>query len=294
MGISEVLQPESLAAGYPFDRILVPLDGSGSAESVLPVVRSLCRQHASQIILVRVVEPEPLDPEPPEESLHLANSYLKQTASGLVAPGMRAKTVARVGSVPESLLSVASEERASLIAVSTHGGATSESAPFGTVAGYLLRSSPVPILAIPPHARAAEDGHPAVRTMLVLTHGEKATDGIIPVSVDFAISFGADLAILLEMVSPWATGRGEAELRVEGENHLAMLAHAFESEQIPTLGLITDGDPVATILEIAADRKADVIAMGSRSPDGSDVISPLAESVLKASKVPVLLTRARP
>ena len=72
-----------------------------------------------------------------------------------------------------------------------------------------------------------------------------------------------------------------------------MLAHAFESEQIPTLGLITDGDSVATILEIAADRKADVIAMGSRSPDGSDVISPLAEGVLKASKVPVLLTRAR-
>ena len=59
MGISEVLQPESLVSGYPFDRILVPLDGSGSAERVLPVVRSLCRQHASQIILVRVVEPEP-------------------------------------------------------------------------------------------------------------------------------------------------------------------------------------------------------------------------------------------
>ncbi|HVE38811.1 MAG TPA: universal stress protein [Planctomycetota bacterium] len=300
MGISEVLQPESLAAGYPFDRILVPLDGSGSAERILPVLRSLSRQHASQIILVRVVEPEPLDPEPPEESLQLADGYLKQAATGLNAPGIRAKTVARVGSVPESLLAVATEEQASIIAISTHGGTTSDSMPFGTVAGYLLRSSPIPILAIPPHAQMTEarprdSAAPALRTLLVLTRGEKATDGVVPVAVDFAVSFGADLAILLEMVPQWTTGRGEAEVRVEAENHLATLAHAFESEQIPTLGLIDPGDPVRTILEVAEERKADVIAMSTRSAElpGNDGISPLAEGVLKASKVPVLLSRGR-
>ena len=297
MGISEVLQPESLAAGYPFDRILVPLDGSGSAESVLPVVRSLCRQHASQIILARVIEQEPFDSEPPEDSLQLADAYLKQAASTLRAPRIRAKTVARVGSVPESLLAVATEERASLIAISTHGGATSETAPFGTVAGYLLRSSPIPVLAIPSHARTEgrDPATPAVRTMLVLSHGEKSTEGIVPVAVEFAISFGVDLAILLEIVSPWTTGRGEAEIRVEGEDHLATLARSFESEQIPTLGLIQDGDPLATILKIAEERRADVIAMNTRDASfpGHDGISPLTESVLKASTVPVLLSRSR-
>jgi nucleotide-binding universal stress UspA family protein len=301
MGISEVLQPESLASGYPFERILVPLDGSGSAEIVLPVLRSLARQHASEIVLLRVVESEPLDPEPPEESLHLADTYLKQAASGLAAPGIRAKTLARVGCVPESLLAVAAEEEASLLALSTHGGATSENVPFGTVTGYLLRSSPIPILAIPSHARAAEERRrdpqaPPVRTILVLTRGEKSTDGIIPVAVDFAVSFGADLAILLEIVPPWGTGRGEAELRVEGEAHLATLKHSFESEQIPTLGLIDDGDPMPTILKVAEDRKVDVIALSTRGPEllGHDGISPLAENVLKSSTVPVLLTRGRP
>jgi len=294
MGISEVAQREPLASGYPFDRILVPLDGSGSAERILPVLRALGRRHESQIILVRVVEPEPLDPEPPEESLHLADAYLKHAASVLRAPGLRPRTVARVGPMPESLLAVAAEEQASIIAISTHGGATSDGVPFGAVAGYLLRSSPIPVLAIPPNVPGEErHGDPALGTILVLTRGEKLTDGIVPVAADFAVSFGADLAILLEIVSPWRTGRGEAEIRVAAENHLASLSHAFESEQIPTLGLITDGDPVATILEIAEDRKADVIAMGSRGPDGSDVISPLAEGVLKASKVPVLLTRGR-
>jgi nucleotide-binding universal stress UspA family protein len=299
MGISEVLQPESLAAGYPFDRILVPLDGSGTSERVLPLLRSLSRQHASDLILVRMVEPEPLDPEPPEESLQLASVYLKQAASGLAAPGVRARTVSRVGSVPEGLLAVAGEEKASLIAISTHGGETSDTMAFGTVAGYLLRSSPIPILAIPPHAREEErhrdPSAPAVRTVLLLTRGEKPTEGIVPVAVDFAVSFGADLAILLETVPPWTTGRGEAEIRVEAEDHLATLARSFESEQIPTLGLITDGDPAATILAVAEDRKADVIAMSTRGPDplGKDGISPLAEALLKSSKVPLLLSRTR-
>ena len=76
---------------------------------------------------------------------------------------------------------------------------------------------------------------------------------------------------------------------------MAILARSFESEQIPTLGLIKDGDPLATILEIAEERKADVIAMNTRDPGfpGNDAISPLTESVLKASTVPVLLSRAR-
>jgi nucleotide-binding universal stress UspA family protein len=297
MGISEVLQPESLALGYPYDRILVPLDGSAAAEHVLPVLRSLGSRHASQIMLVRVVESEPFDPEPPDDALQLADAYLKQAASSLAAQGIRATTLARTGTVPESLLAVAAEERASLLAISTHGGATSETVPCGTVAGYLLRSSPIPILAIPPQATTGEERRrdPAasgVRTILVLTRDEKPSDGIIPVAVDFAISFGADLAILLDMVPPWTTGRGEAEIRVEAEAHLATLAHAFESEQIPTLRLIRDGDPLSTILEIVRERRADVIAMSSRGPNGT--VSPLAEGVLHSAKLPVLLTRARP
>ena len=297
MGISEILQPESLASGYPFDRILVPLDGSAAAEKVLPVLRSLGRLHASEIVLVRVVEPEPFDPEPPDDALQLADAYLKQAATALAAPGVRATTVARIGNVPESLLAVAAEERASLLAISTHGGGTSESVPCGTVAGYLLRTSPIPILAIPPHAETGEERRrgPAasgVRTLLVLTRGENPSDGIVPVAVDFAISFGADLAILLDMVPPWTTGRGEAEIRVDAEDHLATLAHAFESEQIPTLRLIQDGDPRSTTLEIVRERRADVIAMSSRGPNGT--VSPLAEGVLLSAKVPVLLTRARP
>jgi nucleotide-binding universal stress UspA family protein len=80
-----------------------------------------------------------------------------------------------------------------------------------------------------------------------------------------------------------------------GRNTLAILARSFDSEQIPTLGLIQDGDPLATILEISEDRKVDVIAMNTRDAGfpSNDAMSPLTESVLKSATVPVPLTRAR-
>jgi nucleotide-binding universal stress UspA family protein len=297
MGISEALQAELLAPGYPFDKILVPLDGSGSAESAFPVIRTLCRQHPSKIVLARVIEPDLTGSGSAQDSLSLAEVYLKQAASTLRGPGVRAKTVTRMGSVPETLLGVASEEEASLLLLSTHGRLTSENLPFGSVAGQLLRASPLPILAVPAHVRArrdqgAEPEARPIRSILVLTAGEKPREGILPVAVDFAVSFGADLAILLELVPTWGTGRGEAELRVEAEERQATLAHSFESEQISTMRLIHQGDPLSRTLEVAEEQKADVIAINTRGPD-RDAVNPLAERILKISPVPVLLSRGR-
>ena len=42
-----------------FSKIVVPLDGSELAESVLEIVESLARDFEAQIMLVRVVEPSP-------------------------------------------------------------------------------------------------------------------------------------------------------------------------------------------------------------------------------------------
>ena len=165
-----------------------------------------------------------------------------------------------------------------MIALSTHGRMTSPSAPYGPTAAEILRSSAIPVLAVP--TRAADADHFS-GTVLVPLSGSGPADSIVPVAAAFASSFGLDLAVLLELLTPARTGRQDAERLVQAEEHLAKLAASFESIQIPTVRLAQTGDPVGAILSVAQERQADVIALAS--PGG-----PLTEGVLRESRIPVL------
>jgi nucleotide-binding universal stress UspA family protein len=287
MAISEELQPQPLARGSRFERILVPLDGSGAAETVLPTVAALCRKHASHAVLVRIVEPPAPGTGGPsvEEAAHLSMLYLREVAATLEKQGIKAKVIARVGPVPESLLAVAAEERASLIAMSTHGRLTPSTVPFGAVGEKLLRSSSIPILAVPT-GKPPSPGDPKhpIRTILVPIEGDGSSDGIVPIAVDFGVSFGADLALLLQVVPPTTFGRADAERYRAAEEHLGRLAKRFEAQHISAASVIHQGNPVTAILDLARDRSVDLIAMRARGA------AAVTEGVLQQSEVPVLAT----
>ena len=287
MGISEQPRAQSFARANRFERILVPLDGSEAAESVLPTVAALCRKHSSQAVLVRVVEPPAAGSSPSlEESAHLCMLYLRQVAATFEKQGLQSKVVVRIGPIGPSLLATAADEKVSLIAMSTHGRSTPESVPFGEIGDKLFRSSSIPILAVPPGngSSPGDPKHP-MRTILVPLEGDGRADGIVPVAVDFGVSFGADLALLLQVVPPTTFGRADAERYRAAEEHLGRLSRRFESKHISTSSVIVHGNPVTAILDLARDRSADVIALSTRraAPE-------TAAGVLQQSEVPVLAT----
>jgi nucleotide-binding universal stress UspA family protein len=287
MGNSEKPRAQSLTHGHRFDRILVPLDGSGAAESVLPTVAALCRKHWAHAVLVRVVEPPAAGSSPSlEDSAHLSMLYLKQIAATFERQGLEAKVVVRIGPILDSLLAVAAEEKVSLIAMATHGRVTPQLIPFGEIGEKLFQSSSVPILAVP-SGKAPPTGDPKhpVRTILVPVEGNAPEDASVPVAVDFGVSFGADLALLLQVVPPTTFGRADAERYRAAEEHLGRLARRFEAMHISTSSVIRAGNPVDEILDLARDRSADVIAMSARR-----TIPETTAGVLQRSEVPVLAT----
>jgi nucleotide-binding universal stress UspA family protein len=266
MGISEHLQPQVIARANRFERILVPLDGSEAAESVLPTAAALCRKHGSQAVLVRIVEPSLAD-----QAAERSSIYLSQIAATLEKQGIQPKIVVRVGPVQESLLDVAAEKRISLIV--TAGGEKR------------LRAGSIPILAVPvgkaPSPRSLKD---PVRTMLVPVEGDGRADEVVPVAVDFGVAFGSDLALLLEVVPQAFTGRAEAEQYRAAEEHLGRLARRFETKHISTTSVIRHGNPVDAILDLVRDQGVDVIVWSTRWGDS------VTEGVLRQSEVPVLAT----
>jgi nucleotide-binding universal stress UspA family protein len=302
----EVPSWEDLRTGYlsgnmTIERILVPLDGSGMGESVLPYMGKLCQRASPVAILARIVEPRAIESDTSTQAgaLQYARIYLEQVASLLEKQHAKLMTVARIGQPLPNLLAVAREEQVSLIAMATPKHLAASALPFGELGEQLLRSSPVPILAVPPSAQRVElhmeTADQSFRSILVTTDGSETSDAIVPFAAEWALVSGAEI-ILLEVAPPAQTGRGEAEAHVAVEHHLGQLSKVLQEKRVPTECLIEQGDPAEAILEVARRRKVDLIAMNSlgSARRRDTAVGGVTAAVLRNASVPVLLTRWEP
>jgi len=155
-------------AGSAVKEIMVALDGSPLAEAALEPAVSLARLWDSEISVVQVVRPVILaDPAPVtfptgySEQVTLrrredAQEYTRDVAERLREAGVRATGVAVIGgTVPETLIDMASPERVSLMVVATHGRGGLRRMVLGSVADKLVRGSRIPLLVVRPTGRRA-------------------------------------------------------------------------------------------------------------------------------------------
>jgi nucleotide-binding universal stress UspA family protein len=275
-----------------FERVLVPLDGSSLAERALDQVRRILRQADAEAILVRAVELPLAGAEvyPVVDSFEEeARRYLKRVERSLLEDGARVRSVVRLGPAAETILSVANEEKASLIVMTTHGRTGIARWVMGSVAEKILRASPVPVwVARSFDGRGApEEGERAVKTILVPLEGD-ASLRILPFVVELARHFGGAQALLLNVLPegaglqrsiPWLT-RAHQELREHG---------------IPSEPILRQGDPASQILEACESRGADMIALCTHGRSGLSrwALGSVTEKVLRAAVVPLFVLSTR-
>lgn len=146
-----------------FERILVPLDGSPKAESILPHVANLASAFGSRILLLRLVEPiviessdymleypihsRATDDAATERVVQSATEYLESIRRRLRAEyGLETSADVRVVErLGPAIPKFASECDADLVALATHGRGASRLI-MGSVADKVIRAGPGAIL----------------------------------------------------------------------------------------------------------------------------------------------------
>lgn len=138
-----------------FEKILVPLDGSPLAATILPEVEDLAKSQKSEITLLTVSNvPNPailaeagsavIDPILRWRK-KTAEEYLKETTKTLTAKGLKVCWAYREGAPAMEVLRYADEYRCDLIAMATHG--RGEIAwLLGSVAEQVVSHATVPVL----------------------------------------------------------------------------------------------------------------------------------------------------
>ena len=135
-----------------FKKILVPLDGFPLAESILPQVAALARQHSAELVVLRVARAHNFpwaDPtEAQVEVLREAEKYLGELEQRLKGQGLRVSSVVRYGDAAEEILDHTNLSGVDLIAMSTHGRTGVSRWVLGSVAEKVLRHSTHPLLLV--------------------------------------------------------------------------------------------------------------------------------------------------
>lgn len=147
-----------------YRRLMVPLDGSSHAESVLPLAIRVARAENAELVLVHVVPiPElteigPLETEAVDlrESLvrrneRVAHDYLDRIRARISGEMAVRTLLLREGDVRSGLQHAILQEAPDLVVLAAHGRGRRVDVPFGSVASHLLSHAVVPLLIVRRH-----------------------------------------------------------------------------------------------------------------------------------------------
>ncbi|MCS6827524.1 MAG: universal stress protein [Caldilinea sp.] len=138
-----------------YKTILTPLDGTRESETILPQVEALAELCQAKIVLLQVIEPPPphvaaMATEALKEGIAHRTAevqqYIHNVEERLRQKGLSAHGIVRQGGVVETILAVARESRADLIAMASHGYRGLARLLHGSVAAELLHRASLPLL----------------------------------------------------------------------------------------------------------------------------------------------------
>jgi len=301
--------------GYSmFSRMLVPLDGSRLAESVLGIVERLGRLTGCAVTLLHVIEKAP--PFNIHGDTHLreareAERYLRTIAERLRACGlsvdMHVHTVP-LGDIPRSIAEHAAELDQDLVVLCTHGRGGVKRFVFGSNAEQVVTHGLTPVLLV----RADEAGAARVfgpdRILIPVEPGAPG-EAAVRAGAEMARLAGGELYLLSIVPTPAsvsaeeaATGRfipRTARHVLEMAAEEAAVALAGEIERLAAAGIkvggrVERGEAAAVLVECARKVDADLVVMATKGPAGLGAFwaNAPARKVAAQFDGPLLLIRA--
>ena len=290
-----------------YEKILVPLDGSGLAEVALPYAEQLARRLGSEIALIYVSE----SAEVPQHYIHrfylqkigeATKEGAERTLGESVAKAIKIESAVLVGHPAETIVDYAEKEDISLIVMATHGRSGIRRWALGSVAEKVVRATSRPVVLIRAKgARADVREKGAVNKVLVPLDGSKRGEAAIPYVEELASKLEAEVT-LLQVVPPiYLTPDAEQfkwqeSFRLSAEDYIKKAAAQFKRKGIVAkaeLREVTMGTVAEEIIKLADEIGVDLVAMSTRgrSDVGPWAFGSVADRVLRGGNTPILLVR---
>ena len=289
-----------------YHTILVPLDGSTLAESALPFAQALAKATGARLLLVQAVTPgnggAPISGEERAKAMSDAEAYLAGLFPG-PSEDPHVVTAAYFDDAAETIMDESHLRRSDLIVMATHGRSALARTIYGSVAERVFQQVDVPVLFVPPDSEFTWSRSGRRKILVPLDGSELAEEALVPAS-DMAAALDAEL-LLLRVAGPLGYVRVEGypdlpagqlvevDHRNEAESYLEAIATDLRGDGATVTTRVELGDPAPTIVSVAEDEDADVIAMATHGRTGLArlLMGSVATRTIETAKKPVLLVR---
>jgi len=288
--------------------ILTPTDFSADAERAIETAASLAKSYGAMLHLLHVVQP-PLQPVGPElavapvafwQELHEAGKKrLANTKKKLDAQGVRCE-IEVVDDVPGFAIAAAAERvHADLIVMGSRGLTGLKHVVLGSVAERTVRQAACPVLTV------KDRGKPlAFRTILVPMDFSAAAKQALAFVRRLAEKSAPSHLVLVHAyyvpveLEQYLTAHGETtfdRISKDVTRELEAILVELQDAGVSAEYVARPGSPDHVVLEVARDKNADLIAMGTHGRRGLShlFLGSIAERVVRSAEVPVLTVREK-
>jgi nucleotide-binding universal stress UspA family protein len=295
-----------------YTRMLTPLDGSETAEKVLPYARGLARSLKIPVELLGVIEigryasgerARYLDALI-DAAIRRDKEYLQRVAKTFHGPSVG--WTVEGGAPAEAIITKAAENKGTLIAMATHGRSGLKRWLLGSIAEKVLRGASNPALLVRANEEAKAEGEVTPNRIIVPLDGSELAEGVLPTVVELAKALKLKVVLLRAYsVKPIMYGYEHdmpdlneiaAKLKREATRYLYNSVQHVKSEGLAdVIPIASEGEAAETIIELAKGTPNSLIAMCTHGRSGVKrwVLGSVAEKVVRHAGNPVLVIRAK-
>jgi nucleotide-binding universal stress UspA family protein len=279
--------------------IVVPLDGSPLAETILPYAAALARAESAKLTLLHTIPPFSslgiMSMRMPEnwfdQEMAWMKNYLANVAQRLTEEvGIHVQTEVLDGDPATEIISYAHHDHKVILnAMATHGLGSGYRWRFGSVTAKVLYEMPTSMLLLRPRGKGHAPARPvSYHTILVPLDGSPVAEQALEEAQRIATGVGASLLLLAVMPASRESTASEylehiaQQLRMQGLTVETPVTPRHTLEELPQIGM-------------GLQNHAGMVIMTSPRRDSVEqlLLKSVAEKFLQYSEVPVLLTRAQ-
>jgi len=296
-----------------FTRLLIPLDGSKTAEQVLPWARVFAEGFKLPVELLAVIDVETLLTSA-DKARHYdklveqmsgdSRAYLERISGRFV--GARVTRSIEQGGAAELIVKKAEADKGTLIAMTTHGRSGLNRWLLGSEAEKVLRATTNPMLLVRADHEGVTEQTAGLTSVIVPLDGSELAETVLPSVIRIAKKLRLEVFLIRVYSNPYSgfiSGGGHYAVNVDKlMEDIRDQARKYLEAKMTELGkrgveevsyLLQEGNAADEIVSIAEQTPESLIAMCSHGRSGVKrwVLGSVAETVLRHANNPVLVVR---